>query len=83
MGSQTDRGRSGLVVLHGRPGVTRARRGAFGLYHFALLLPDRAALGSLPRTWPRSTSGSAWRITGVAALLVKELRTGFYSSFNS
>jgi len=34
-----------LVVLHNRPGVTRARRGAFGLYHFALLLPDRAALG--------------------------------------
>ena len=34
-----------LVVLRSRPGVTRARRGAFGLYHFALLLPDRAALG--------------------------------------
>ena len=34
-----------LVTLHGRPGVTRARRGAFGLYHFAILLPDRAALG--------------------------------------
>jgi catechol 2,3-dioxygenase len=25
--------------------VTRARRGGFGLYHFAILLPDRAALG--------------------------------------
>jgi catechol 2,3-dioxygenase len=36
-----------LVVLHTRTGVTRARRGAFGLYHFALLLPDRAALGRL------------------------------------
>lgn len=35
-----------LVVLRSRPGVTRARRGAFGLYHFALLLPDRGALGS-------------------------------------
>jgi catechol 2,3-dioxygenase len=34
-----------LVVLRSRRGVTRARRGAFGLYHFALLLPDRAALG--------------------------------------
>lgn len=34
-----------LVVLRSRPGVSRARRGAFGLYHFALLLPDRAALG--------------------------------------
>ena len=34
-----------LVILHTRPGVTRARRGAFGLYHFALLLPERGALG--------------------------------------
>jgi catechol 2,3-dioxygenase len=34
-----------LVVLHSRPGVTPARRGAFGLYHFAILLPDRPALG--------------------------------------
>ena len=34
-----------LVELHTRPGVTRARRRAFGLYHFAILLPDRAALG--------------------------------------
>jgi catechol 2,3-dioxygenase len=34
-----------LVMLHSRPGVSRARRGAFGLYHFAILLPDRAALG--------------------------------------
>ncbi len=35
-----------LVTLHTRTGVTRARRGAFGLYHFAILLPDRAALGT-------------------------------------
>jgi catechol 2,3-dioxygenase len=34
-----------LVVLHGGAAVTRGRRGAFGLYHFALLLPERAALG--------------------------------------
>jgi catechol 2,3-dioxygenase len=34
-----------LVILHTRPGVTRARRGAFGLYHFAILLPERGALG--------------------------------------
>jgi catechol 2,3-dioxygenase len=34
-----------LVVLETRSGVTPARRGAFGLYHFAILLPDRAALG--------------------------------------
>jgi len=34
-----------LVTLYTRPGVARARRGAFGLYHFAILLPDRPALG--------------------------------------
>jgi len=34
-----------LVVLHTRPGVAGARPGAFGLFHFAILLPDRAALG--------------------------------------
>jgi catechol 2,3-dioxygenase len=34
-----------LLELHTTPGVTRARRGAFGLYHFAILLPDRASLG--------------------------------------
>jgi catechol 2,3-dioxygenase len=34
-----------LVTLETRPGVGRARRGAFGLFHFAILLPDRAALG--------------------------------------
>ena len=34
-----------LVTLRTRPGVTRTRRGAFGLYHFAILLPDRPALG--------------------------------------
>jgi catechol 2,3-dioxygenase len=34
-----------LVTLRTSPGVQRARRGAFGLYHFAILLPDRAALG--------------------------------------
>ena len=34
-----------LLTLHTRRGVTRARRSAFGLYHFALLLPERSALG--------------------------------------
>lgn len=34
-----------LVGLESRAGVTPARRGAFGLYHFAILLPDRPALG--------------------------------------
>jgi catechol 2,3-dioxygenase len=35
-----------LLELRERPGATRApRHGRLGLYHFALLLPDRAALG--------------------------------------
>lgn len=35
-----------LVRLHERPGaVTAGARGLLGLYHFAILLPDRAALG--------------------------------------
>jgi catechol 2,3-dioxygenase len=35
-----------LVELHERPGATpMPREGRLGLYHFALLLPDRAALG--------------------------------------
>lgn len=39
-----------LVELHERPGaVPVPRRGRLGLYHFALLLPDRAALGRLVR----------------------------------
>jgi catechol 2,3-dioxygenase len=34
-----------LVTLHTVAGVTRARRGSYGLYHFAILLPDRSVLG--------------------------------------
>ena len=35
-----------LVVLQEKRGIRPApRRGAFGLYHFAMLLPDRASLG--------------------------------------
>jgi catechol 2,3-dioxygenase len=34
-----------LVTIETRRGVLPARRHAFGLYHFALLLPDRASLG--------------------------------------
>lgn len=35
-----------LVELHERPGAASApHRGRLGLYHFAILLPDRAALG--------------------------------------
>lgn len=35
-----------LVILETRSGTKPARRGALGLYHFAILLPERAALGS-------------------------------------
>jgi len=34
-----------LLTLHTRRGVTAARRGTFGLFHFAILLPERAILG--------------------------------------
>lgn len=37
---------TGLIELHERPGVRTARpHSRLGLYHFAILLPDRAALG--------------------------------------
>jgi catechol 2,3-dioxygenase len=37
-----------LVELHARPGVQRSpSAGRLGLYHFAILLPDRAALGRI------------------------------------
>jgi catechol 2,3-dioxygenase len=39
-----------LVELRERPGATPVpRRGRLGLYHFAILLPDRAALGRVLR----------------------------------
>ena len=41
-----DGSRRELVRLHAKPGIRSApRAGAFGLYHFAVLLPERAALG--------------------------------------
>jgi len=42
LGSQDERP---LVELQTRASVTPARRGAFGLYLFAILLPDRPSLG--------------------------------------
>ena len=39
-----------LVELHERPGATPVpRRGRLGLYHYAILLPDRSALGRFLR----------------------------------
>lgn len=37
--------RRALLRLQTSPGLVPSRRGAFGLYHFAILLPDRPALG--------------------------------------
>jgi catechol 2,3-dioxygenase len=37
--------RYALMYLESRRGLAPARQGALGLYHFAILLPDRAALG--------------------------------------
>ena len=49
LGAQGE-GRAALVELHTRPGVTRApHRATQGLYHFAILVPERAALGRLLR----------------------------------
>ena len=47
LGSHSDE--APFLELHTRPGVARSRRGAFGLYHFAILLPERAALGRFVR----------------------------------
>jgi catechol 2,3-dioxygenase len=39
-----------LIELHAKPGVRPgARRGQIGLYHFAILLPNRGALGQFVR----------------------------------
>jgi catechol 2,3-dioxygenase len=37
------------LALRTESGVSPARRGAFGLYHFAILLPDRSAFGRFAR----------------------------------
>jgi catechol 2,3-dioxygenase len=56
-----------FLSLHTRNGLRRARRGAFGLYHFAILLPDRPALGRFAAHLSQLTS----RI-GMADHLVSE-----------
>jgi catechol 2,3-dioxygenase len=57
-----------LIELHERPGARPvARRGLLGLYHFAILLPDRAALGRFV-----SHLGEAGVYAGSADHLVSE-----------
>lgn len=46
----TQDGVTPLVILHERPGaIPVPKRGRLGLYHFAILVPDRAALGRFAR----------------------------------
>ena len=53
-----------LVELHERPGARpMPRRGRLGLYHFAILLPSRAALGASSAISRRSASAPACRTT--------------------
>ena len=57
-----------LVELHEKPhGIPKPRRST-GLYHFAILVPSRAALG---RSLRRLT-GQAWPLTGASDHLVSE-----------
>ena len=57
-----------IVELHTRPGVTPApRRPTMGLYHFAILLPDRPSLGK----FVRHLAGAGAR-AGMADHLVSE-----------
>ena len=57
-----------LVRLDGRPGARPRPRRTSGLYHFAILVPDRAALGrSLRRLAARR-----WPLTGASDHLVSE-----------
>ena len=57
-----------LVELHEKPGAIPKPRRSTGLYHFAILVPSRAALGrSLRRLADRR-----WPLTGAADHLVSE-----------
>jgi catechol 2,3-dioxygenase len=50
LGAQDARGAAPLIELHEKVGVAPVpRRGRLGLFHYALLLPDRAALGRFVR----------------------------------
>ena len=56
-----------LLTLQTRAGVMPAQQGAFGLFHFAILLPERAALGQ----FAARIASSAMRV-GMADHLVSE-----------
>jgi catechol 2,3-dioxygenase len=59
-----------LIELHTRPGVRPAPRGALGLYHFAILMPERSALGRFVRHL--SSLGAGAPVVGMADHLVSE-----------
>ena len=61
-------GRRPLIALHERPNAIAKPRRSAGLYHFAILVPSRAALGrSLRRLTDRR-----WPLTGASDHLVSE-----------
>lgn len=61
-------GNEELLVLREHPGAERKPKGTTGLYHYALLLPDRA---SLSRSL-RRLIGYGWRLWGASDHLVSE-----------
>lgn len=57
-----------LVVLREHPGAARRPRGTTGLYHYAILLPDREGLSRALRR----LTGYGWRLWGASDHLVSE-----------
>ncbi len=57
-----------LVILYEHPGAGRRPKGTTGLYHYAILLPDRAGLSRVLR---RLTE-YGWRLWGASDHLVSE-----------
>lgn len=57
-----------LLVLSEHPGAARRPKGTTGLYHYAVLLPDRASLSHALRR----LLGAGWRLWGASDHLVSE-----------
>jgi catechol 2,3-dioxygenase len=64
----TDTGAVPLLTLTGRPGFPRAPRDAAGLFHAAMLLPSRAALGR----WLQTTHARGIELEGFSDHSVSE-----------
>jgi catechol 2,3-dioxygenase len=61
-------GAPGVVELVGRPQAPARPPGTTGLFHLAILVPSRAALGEAVRR----VSAAGWRLTGASDHLVSE-----------